>query len=180
MSPSNAGERRVTDGPALFSAWISAWLAVAAWGVLVPYSTPGFLVAGAGCFLLCGGLALATPQSVSAGFATLVLGTFVAGIEGAPALVVLASVTAAILAWDVGHNAISIGTHLGRQADTIGAERAHLAASATVGLAAVSLVYGTFLLATDGRLSISLAFLILAGATLAIAFGPRDVLELPG
>jgi hypothetical protein len=58
---------------------------------------------------------------------------------GAPALVTLAGVAAALVAWDLGETGVDVGSHLGTAADTRRAEIVHATGSVAVGVAGVTL-----------------------------------------
>lgn len=84
---------------------------------LVPDRTAGFAL---GAAMLFGAAVLSAPA-------------------GAPALVTLAGVAAALVAWDLGETGVDVGSHLGRAVDTRRAEIVHATGSVAVGVGGVTL-----------------------------------------
>lgn len=103
---------------------------------------------------------------VSAGTAFLVVGTVASGLlrgTGLDPVPLLASLAAAVVAWDAGEQAIGLGEQLGRRARTWPVEAAHTAGTACVGglgVGAAMLVQGVNV--TD--LPIEALLLLLAAA----------------
>ncbi|WP_247003720.1 DUF7519 family protein [Halosolutus gelatinilyticus] len=145
----------VAAGCAAIASGLYSWYALAAGGV--------------GLALLVSGVARGTRSSVSLGAAALVAGAIVAGVQGAAAGAVLVSVVAAVLAWDAGTTAISIGEQLGRKAPTRRIELVHLAASAAVGALTIGAGYLLYEIATDGQPLSALVLLIVATVLLLTA-----------
>ncbi|MFC6904017.1 DUF7519 family protein [Halalkalicoccus tibetensis] len=137
---------------ALLSSGLYSWLALALGAI-------GFLT-------LSVGLVRGTDRPVTLGAAGLASGTLAAGVEGAPAPVVLVSVVAAIVAWDVAGNALGVGRQLGREAETRRAEAVHAAASAAVGLATAGAGYGLYRAGTGEQPVAALVFLLVAAVLL--------------
>lgn len=71
------------------------------------------------------------------GSALLFLGSLAAAAYGTPAVVVFAGVAGALLTWDVGSHASSVGRQLGQVADTRRGEFVHVTGTAAVLLVAV-------------------------------------------
>ncbi|MUW14039.1 hypothetical protein GJ633_04720 [Halorubrum sp. CBA1125] len=127
----------------------------------------GALVAGTlGLLLLLSGLVRGSNAAVTVGAFGLFLGGVTAGVQSAPTVPVLVSVTFAVLAWDAGGNAISIGRQLGREADTIRIEVTHVAASGLVGVVTVGLGYGLYRTGTGEQPVAALVFSVLAAVLL--------------
>lgn len=58
----------------------------------------------------------------------------------------IGAMTTAVMAWDAGEQAISLGEHVGRSADTVTVEIIHLLGSGAIGATAITLsilIYGT-------------------------------------
>lgn len=71
---------------------------------------------------------------VSAGLVLLLIGVVLSGlVKGADAAGLLAAVALAVVAWDAGEHAISLGEQLGREARTWPVEAMHVATSGLVG-----------------------------------------------
>jgi hypothetical protein len=159
----------VRRGPARLSRWGSAGAAVLALGTSGFYSWPALTAGVVGLTLLVVGLRRGANTAVTAGAFGLFLAGIVAGSQGAPVLPVLISVTCSVLAWDSGRNAVSIGTQLGREADTRRIEAVHMAASTAVGLMTVGLGYGLYRAGTGNQPVTALFFLLVAAVLLVEA-----------
>jgi hypothetical protein len=125
---------------------------------------PAVAVGGIGLLALVGGLDRGLRRLVSIGILGLVLGVLVAGAVGLPAELLLVSAAASAVAWDVADQAMSVGTQVGRGADTARAELVHAAGSALVASVAVVVAYLVFRAVAGGPV-LALA-LLLAGAVL--------------
>lgn len=149
------------------------------WGSLgagfIAVATSGFFawtalgVGIVGFALLLVGLIRGSNANVTVGAFGLFLAGLLAGVWGGPVGLVLVSVTAAVLAWDYGGTAISIGEQLGREADTGRLEIVHMASSGTVGMVTAGIGYGLYLGGSGGQPVVALVFLILAAVFLAQA-----------
>ncbi|THE65041.1 hypothetical protein D8Y22_07385 [Salinadaptatus halalkaliphilus] len=166
------------DGsPAILSAWLAVCLAAIGWASTVPWSIHGVATASIGWFLLALALLVGDRTVLTVGAAGLVLAVFVSAGDGAGVATVLTGTTASILAWDIGHNAISVGRQLGREAPTVRAELAHALASLTAGCAIVVLGTAGSLLVAGTQPLLAVALLLLAGALIAVALAPRETLS---
>lgn len=147
-------------------------IAVAALGAAAlasaPYSRYVIWTGVPAVALLAIGLAVGSRRSVTLGCATLLVGVLAAGVEGLPALPTLASVTATVVAWDAGHQAVGVGEQLGREPRTLRAELPHVGATAAVGAAIALGSYAAFL-AAPGGLPVSAVVLALLGAVSLLA-----------
>jgi len=88
---------------------------------------------------------------VSIGAASLILSILLSGSLGTPTELLLISMVATVVAWDVGQNAISLGEQMGRHSTTRRNEIIHGSASAVVSLAAGGLAYVIYLTASGGQ-----------------------------
>lgn len=161
--------RPVDRSPAGLSRWASAGAGLVALAAGGLYSWPALVTGGLGFLLLVVGLVRGTGGAISAGAFCLFGGPILAGSQGAPVLPVLAGVAFAVLAWDAGGNAISVGRQLGRDADTVRAEAVHLAASAVVGAVVAGVGFGLYRTATGGQPVAALVLLALAAVLLVEA-----------
>ena len=154
--------RRIAVG-----AGVVAALSVAPW-------TPGSLVVSApGVLALAVGLRRGRRDAVSGGAAVLLLGILLGGAAGAPAWGTLLGAGLALLAWDVGTNAIELGRQIGRDAPTREAEIAHASGTAAVGLCAGAAGYALFTVAGGGRPMMAVVLLSFAAVLLATALRLR-------
>ncbi|MFB6140628.1 MAG: hypothetical protein ABEJ26_09370 [Halosimplex sp.] len=133
------------------------------------YSWPALAVGTLGAILLAVGLVRGADAAVSLGAFGLFGAGLVAGVRGAPVVPVLVSVAFAVLAWDTGGNAISIGKQLGREADTTRVEAVHVAASGVVGAVTAGLGYGIYRAGTGEQPVAALVFSLVAAVLLVEA-----------
>lgn len=106
-------------------------------------------------------------------FLHLALGWFtfaatIAATISVPTEIVLTAMLSAVLAWDCGHRALTLGEQLGHDATTIRIEVAHMAASAVVGVGSITIAY----LGAEG-FSASyplISILLLASATVILLY----------
>jgi hypothetical protein len=150
---------------------VQASVVVALLAVVVVY--PGGLLAAA--LALAGGVTLAVGAvrgwraPVTAG-AALLFGAVLFGAGGAPdPLFSLLGGALAVVAWDVAEFGVGVGEQLGREAPTARLEVAHAAASAIVGLLAVTAAYGVYAVAWDGLPTVALVCLLAAALSLTLA-----------
>lgn len=129
-------------------------------------STTGLVVAIAGTVGVFLALYIGSRRVLLVGVTGLFLGAMVAGLEGAPSLTVLASLSAGALTWDYSTTAISVGRQLGRQADTAHVEKIHALASAGVALATVIVSIGVYRSITGTHPVAAVFFLLLAAILL--------------
>jgi hypothetical protein len=133
------------------------------------YSWPAFATGTFGLSLLLVGLVRGSHGFVTGGAFVLFLGGILAGAGGAPVLPVLVGVTAAVLAWDLGENAIGIGAQLGRGADTVRLEAVHIAASTVVGAVVAGVGFGLYRVGTGEHPVAALVLLVIAAVLLVEA-----------
>lgn len=111
----------------------------------VALGTPITLAVGIpGMVAVFAGIHNRSRRLLSAGVIGVLAGTMIAGMSGTQVLTVLVSATAGVLCWDYGTTAISVGTQLGRRADTERLERVHSLTSLGVGAVTVVLSYGIY------------------------------------
>ena len=132
------------------------------------YSWPALALGTAGALVLWAGLLRGTRSMVTIGAFGLFVASVIAGAQAAPIVPVLTSVVLAVVAWDAGSNAISIGEQLGRSADTTRIEVVHGAATLATGTLTAGLGYAIYRFATGGQPVAAVAFLLL-GTVLLVA-----------
>lgn len=138
-------------------------------GVSALYSLPALAVGGIGGLLFASGLLGDSRRRLSGGVFFVFVAALIAATLGAPVDATLLGVVTAVLAWDAGGVAMSLGTQLGNDAPTIRAELVHLSASAGIGLFTIVFGYAIFSL-WSGAVSISaLIYLLLAALVLLFA-----------
>jgi hypothetical protein len=108
------------------------------------YSWFTLAIGSVGLLTLGAGIATARHDAVTAGGAFLFAGVLTAGLDGAPALVLLAGAVTAVFAWDSATTALELGDQLGRTALTWRAELAHVTLTGLVGLAGLAVAYGIY------------------------------------
>lgn len=126
-------------------------------------------LAGVGFVALAAGVVRGVRAAVTGGTALLVGGTLLsAGGSPSPLLPVLGAV-AAVVAWDIGENAICLGEQVGREARTLPAELTHGAVGSVVGLAAAAGGFLVFTVTSRGQPLPALVLLLVAAVALAAA-----------
>jgi hypothetical protein len=163
------GVRAVDRAPARLSRRASIGAGLVALASSGLYSWGGLAAGGLGLLLLLTGLVRGTTAAVTVGGFGLFVGAVLAGARGAPILPVLVGVTCAVLAWDAGGSAVSVGRQLGREADTARLEAVHLAASAVVGAVVAGVGFGLYRVGTDGGPVAAVALLVIAAVLLVAA-----------
>lgn len=145
-----------------------AVLAGGATAVVASVSADALVLALAGLVVFLAGLTAHRRVGVLVGALGLFGGVLLAGAAGAPVSRVLVGVAGAIVAWDAGDNALSLGAQVGRRSRSARNELVHL--GATVGVAGLTAGagYGVFRLATGGQ-PVTALFLLLLAAALVIA-----------
>lgn len=154
--------------PARISRWLAGFAGVLALVMSGFYSWSALLVGALGAVILCAGLLRGVVGAVTTGAFGLFIAAILAGVQRAPVLPVLTSITLAVVAWDIGGNAISIGEQLGRDAETTRIEIVHSVASLTVGVVTAGIGYAIYWFGTGGQPVAAVVFLVL-GAVLLIA-----------
>lgn len=133
------------------------------------YSWPALVVGTAGFGLLAVGLLRGSNGNVTVGAFGLFVAAITSGAGGAPIGPVLLSVITAVLAWDYGGTAISIGRQLGTEARTGRIEAVHMGASALVGISTAGVGYGLYWAGSGGQPITAVVFLVLAAVFLVLA-----------
>jgi hypothetical protein len=129
-------------------------------------STAGGALAGFGIVVLAPAVINGSRRLVHAGAIALLAGVVVGGAGDAPELWTLVATVAAVVAWDAGQNAISLGEQLGRRADTARAEVVHTAATVALGTTTAGVAYVLYQVAGGSRPLSGVVFLLVAVAIL--------------
>ena len=161
----------IDRSPTRLGRWASTGAGVLALVSVGLYSWPALVAGVLGLSLLLAGLGRGSGGFVDGGASALVVGGVIAGAGGAPVLAVLIGVAFAVLAWDTGWNAVGVGAHLGREADTVRLEAVHLAASAAVAALVVATGFGLYRLGTGDQPVVALVLLVVAAVLLVEALG---------
>lgn len=160
---------RIDRSPARFTSTLSVLAATVATVLVGLGGTFGLLAGILGLLALTGGVVRGSRRAVTLGGVALFVGVLAAGVGNAGPEPLLFGTAAAVLAWDFGEHAITVGEQLGRAAPTERGELAHAAAStfvATSAIAAGYLVYGA---ATGGQPMAALVLLLVAAVALVSA-----------
>lgn len=166
-----ADARGIDRSPAQFSASLA--LLSGLFGVLgaglsaLTAAVPGLV----GLLLVAVGAFRGSRRALSAGVVVLLVAVLVAGVSGGATAGLLVGTLGALLAWDLGENAVTMGEQLGRAADTRRAELAHAASSIAVGAVGAGVVYGLYLVASGGQPLTALVFLLVGLVLLAVVLG---------
>lgn len=163
--------KAIPRAPARLSSWGSVLAAFVALGTSGFYSWPALAVGSVGLLLLAVGIVRGANSAVTLGAFGLFVGGIIAGVQSAPVVPILISVTFSVLAWDVGASAISIGNQLGRDADTRRIEAVHMTASGVVGVVTAGVGYGLYQTGTGEQPVAALVFLLIAAVLLVEALG---------
>lgn len=157
----------ITRRPAARSALLAG--GIGAVGTVASAASGAVPVLGttAGVTVLMVGTVTGRKTVLDAGAFLAFLGVVFAAANGAPATAVLLGTVAAVVAWDVGGNAVSLAGQLGREADTVRVETLHATTSAAIGIAAAVAGYVLFRLGPTGQ-PVTTLFVLLVGATLLV------------
>lgn len=155
--------------PVRLSSWVAVSAAAISLGASGFYSWPALAVGFVGLALVGVGIGFGRAGGVTGGAFGLLVAALIAGSQGAPVVWVLLGVAAAVVAWDVGGTAISVGKQLGRAADTRRLEVVHAAGSVAVGAITTGAGYGLYQVGTGRQPVGALLFLLVAAVLLAVA-----------
>lgn len=153
---------------------LSSGLTLGAGGIVVAVTGTSFGggLGVLGLFLLGLGVWRGSRPAVTTGAWSAIAGVVTAGATGAGPESILLGTAAAVLAWDLGEQAINVSEQLGRDARTRNGELVHAANSTLVATVGVALGYGLFLVASGGQPVTALV--VLLAAALLIAAALRD------
>ncbi|WP_154019107.1 DUF7519 family protein [Halococcus agarilyticus] len=135
-----------------------------------PAALPGLVGAVAVGVGVCRG----SRTAITLGGAGLFVGIVVAGALGTRPSVALITTVAAVLAWDAGQNAVTVGVRLGRVADTHRIEVVHVAATGVVTSLVAGCGYVVAGSAAGSRSPVALVALLVAAIVLTVALRGRN------
>lgn len=120
--------------------------------------------------LVAGIFALESRRAVVVGVAVIFVGVLISGLLGSSAELLLPATIGAVLALDLGQNAISIGRQVTTETRTSRSELVHAAVSSAVGVGVAVVAYAIYSLGAAGQSINALAFLLLAAVFLVWSF----------
>lgn len=130
--------------PSRFSTVVAIGAAFVAATTSVLGSTAGLFFVMPAVLAIVLSLYLGSRRGLAFGITGLLAGAMIAGLDGAPAPVVLVSVAAAVLTWDYASMAIGVGQQLGRRTPTERLEKLHAVTSAGVAVATIVISVGIY------------------------------------
>lgn len=160
------GAVAVTHSPAT----ASSVLATAAAGLAVLTSATSILAMGVAAFgflgVVAGLFTLHSRRAVAVGTGVVFVGVVLSGVLGNPSPLLVLGAIAAVIAFDLGENAFSLGNQLSAETDTVRGELVHAAASVIVGILVVGIAGIVYVAAVEGLSYGALSFLLLGGVLL--------------
>lgn len=126
---------------------------------------PGLVGGG----LIAVGVYRRSRTTITVGTVGILVGIVLSGVLGARPTIVLAAIITATLAWDASQNAITVGTRLGRAAETRRVEIVHIAMTAIITTLAAGSGYVVTQVTVGSLSPVALAILLLAAVTLTVA-----------
>ncbi|MFB6359996.1 MAG: hypothetical protein ABEH59_01600 [Halobacteriales archaeon] len=150
---------------------LSSGLSIGAGGLAVAAAgtSAGAAIGVLGLVLLGAGALRASRRAVTVGALLVFGGVVLSGAMGAGPVPMLLGTAAAVLAWDLGEQAINLGEQLGADARTRNAELVHAANSTLVGVIGIAIGYGLFLVSSGGQPVTALVVLLAAALLIAAA-----------
>ena len=158
-------ERAPTRLSSVFAS-VAALVAVTLPGM---YSWLALGTGAVGLVVLVVGVLAGRQAVVTVGASVVFVAVLVAGLEDAPAFVLLTATVLVILTWDSASTALSLGEQLGREAPTSRIEVVHATATAAIGSGAIAVAYGTYQVAGGEGSLTAVVFLLLAAVLIASA-----------
>lgn len=137
-------------------------------GALVVIATVGAasftaaLTAALGTWVVGAGLSRGGERIATGGAALLFGGILVAGLEGAPELLLLVAAVGTAIAFDGSRYAVRLGYQIGREAPTASAEIAHISVIAVTTVVTAGVGYLVFLIGAGEQTTTTLVALLVA------------------
>ena len=132
-------------------------------------NTTGAVLAAAGAVGVGAGLVLPSQRIADGGALALVGGVALAAVAHDAVAIPLIGAVAAVLAWDLSEQALSVGEQLGRAADTRRLEAVHAGTTTAVGLVAAGVGFALYRIAFRGISLAALALLLVAALFLMLS-----------
>ncbi|MFC4449117.1 DUF7519 family protein [Halorussus aquaticus] len=161
--------REIDRSPARLSSALAVTAAGIAAGTSALTGSAGLAAGAAGFLVVALGVFWGSRRAVTLGSTALLVAALVGGLALPTPYLLLPGVIAAVLAWDLGEQAITVGDQLGRETDTTQLEATHAAGSTVVAVGAGGLGYGIYLVSAGGKPVTALVFLLLAAVVLTSA-----------
>jgi hypothetical protein len=162
----------IDRSPAAPGAVLAVVAALVGGGGLAAAGRPlGALLGLLGAALIWVGVRRGSRRAVGGGAVSLFAGVLVAGLADASPAALLVGTAAAVLAWDPGERAITVGEQAGRAAATTRAGVVPAGGTAAVLALAGGVGYGAFQISTGGKPTAALVALLVAVLALAGAVG---------
>ena len=161
--------REIDRSPARLSSALAVTAAGLSAGTSALTGTVGLAVGATGFLVVALGVLRGSLRAITLGATALLIATLFGGLATGAPFLLLPGIIATVLAWDLGEQAINVGEHLGRGADTTQLEATHAAGSTVVAVGAGGLGYGVYLVSAGGRPVTALVFLLLAAVVLTSA-----------
>lgn len=163
---------KIDVSPLRLSAGLALGAAAGAVGLVAQWSPAAAAVAAGGLALVAAGIAAGSVSAVVAGSFGLFGGVVLAGLTGAVTMPLLLATMGAILAWDLGEQAVTLGRQVGREGPSARGELVHAGTSLLVGIVTVGLVGGVSTTVSGGVHVGALVVLLVAGFVLVSAIRP--------
>ncbi|SNZ17078.1 hypothetical protein SAMN06269185_2881 [Natronoarchaeum philippinense] len=159
--PADPDPIELDHSPTKLSTIAAVGAAVLAALTSAPFALLALPVGLAGAGAVGAGLIVAESRTwVAVGVGALFLSVLISGGFGTPVELLLVSMVATVLAWDFGHNAISLGEHVGRHSTTRRNEIIHGAATTIAASLAAAVGYGVYAIAGGGQPVAALSLLL--------------------
>lgn len=154
--------------PAMTSGIVSLFAGLVAMLASGLFATLALLFGLAGVSFLGIGLFVTESRSwVSLGVTSLFVGILTVGVLGAASTpLLLISMVALLVAWDVGQHAVTVGEQFGRTPPTQRGELVHAAGSGLVGILSAGVVYGVYLFGTGDQPVLAVILLVVGSVVL--------------
>lgn len=153
---------RLDRSPARLSIALSLAAALLGATASAPYAQVSAVAGAFGVAILGVGFVTERPGGITLGCSVVAVSALYGGTTGAPVLATLFGVTAAIVSWDIGTQALVIGDQLGTEAPTTQLELFRAAATSIVGVSVITAGYLVYFVSAAGQSASAVLGLVLA------------------